>query len=143
MILCYILRNKKRDSIYHEEYAGILGVSRPTVIEILSEMERKNLITISQGKYYITENGETRRTANSYKVSADRRSNEKPINKRTSQESNTDISKIEDKGTKHSENRPHKWYVDKSLLTEDDMYVYLTTNDPKLKGICRQKDSGN
>lgn len=138
-VLAYILKNKKsKNQISYYEWASILGVNDKTAIEIIDSMANLNLIERYIGSYYLNENEQVRQEINKYHVITE-----------TFETVKEEVQPIQEKEPLHSvevqekeenkEERSHNWYVANSRLTDDDFYIYLTTQDEKLKEHCDRR----
>lgn len=136
-VLCLIEKYKGLDSykISHGEFASVLERSQRFTIDLLFEMEQKGMINVVRGKYYVNSEGKQRKEMSQYRINPKYDSDSVLDN-------NSSHSHVTDEDSNSTEEkRDHKWYVYKSKLDADDMYIYLTTQDDVLKQRAEQRIS--
>lgn len=123
MVICYIL--KKKQPISFDEWSRVLDVCGKTASSIISRMEKRGTITVSHGRYYITEQNKVKQEINNYRV------NDPNINLEQSNNINSIPNNL-------SASVTHNWF-NTNKLTRDDFILYLTTDDTKLKETADKK----
>ncbi|ATO38049.1 hypothetical protein GTID1_13185 [Geobacillus thermodenitrificans] len=121
----------------YNDWASVLNVSRKTAIEIIEDVCKRGIIYKEIGGYTDEEirSNQKKQEKNRYYIQkveqkenvANKSATSSKENVKTVQENNTTNTNNE------QEQREHNWYVKGSELTVDDFYIYLTTNDEKLK----------
>ncbi len=115
LIICYISKVKRPVSI--GEWTSILECDKNTVQNKLNDLQERKIINVTSGRYYLAEDNVVRQEMNTYEIA------EEQVN---------EVVKDDSPLNEASETRKHNWY-DKDFPTEQCYYIYLTTEDDKLK----------
>ncbi|MBY6274167.1 MAG: hypothetical protein CW346_18560, partial [Bacillaceae bacterium] len=121
----------------YNEWANVLGVSRKTAIEIIENVCKRGIIYKEIGGYTDEEirSNQKKQEKNRYYIQKVEQKENVANKSATSSKENVQI--VQENNTTNANNeqeqREHNWYVKGSELTANDFYIYLTTNDEKLK----------
>lgn len=135
-------------SLWHWE--SLLELSKPTTVQKLQQAIDKGIICKREGKYTDEEvagRKQKKQEKNIYylpsvKEKVEQKEKDVTETSATSSDNNVQIVQENDNisaDNEQEETREHKWYENNSLLDENDMYIYLTTNDKKLKQIAEKR----
>lgn len=123
------------------QWGTLLELSRPQTISKLKRVIDKGIICKREGKYTDEEvrKNQKKQEKNIYYLPGAKEKVEQKENvaNKSATPSKENVKTIKENNTTNTNNeqeqREHKWYVKGSELTVDDLYIFLTTNDEKLK----------
>lgn len=122
----------------YNDWASVLNVSRKTAIEIIEDVCKRGIIHKEIGGYTDEEirSNQKKQEKNRYYIQKVEQK-EKDVAKQVTTSSKETVQTVQENNTTNTNNeqeqREHNWYVKGSQLTANDFYIYLTTNDEKLK----------
>ncbi|KYD26210.1 hypothetical protein [Geobacillus sp. B4113_201601] len=122
----------------YNDWASILNVSRKTAIEMIEDVCKRGIIYKKIGGYTDEEirSNQKKQEKNRYYIQKVEQK-EKDVTETSATSSKETVQIVQENDTTNTNNkqeeREHNWYVKGSELTVDDFYIYLTTNDEKLK----------
>lgn len=121
----------------YNEWANVLDVSRKTAIEIIENVCKRGIIYKKIGEYTDEEirSNQKKQEKNRYYIQKVEQKENVANKSATSSKENVQTVQENDitNANNEQEQREHNWYVKGSQLTANDFYIYLTTNDEKLK----------
>ena len=121
----------------YNDWASVLNVSRKTAIEIIEDVCKREIIYKEIGGYTDEEirSNQKKQEKNRYYIQKVEQK-EKDVAKKVTTSSKENVQIVQENDTTNTNNkqeqREHNWYV-KGSLSVNDFYIYLTTNDEKLK----------
>ena len=125
------------------QWGTLLELSRPQTISKLKRVIDKGIICKREGKYTDEEvrKNQKKQEKNIYYlpiVKEKVEQKEKDVAKQVTTSSKETVQIVQENNNisadnEQEEKREHNWYVKGSQLTANDFYIYLTTNDEKLK----------
>ncbi|GGJ77140.1 hypothetical protein GGR02_003025 [Anoxybacillus voinovskiensis] len=140
-----VARTKEKMVEYSiSQWETLLELSRPQTVAKLRMVIDKGIICKREGKYTDEEarNGQKKQEKNVYYIPV----KEKDVAKQVTTSQKEIVQTVqENNNTKVKENqcqtetRQHNWYEHGSTLDEYDFYVYMTTNDEKLKKAAEKR----
>ncbi|MBE2919786.1 hypothetical protein HPK02_13390 [Anoxybacillus flavithermus] len=123
----------------YNDWASVLNVSRKTAIEIIEDVCKRGIIYKEIGGYTDEEirSNQKKQEKNRYYIQKVEQK-EKDVAKQVTTSSKETVQIVQENNNisadnEQEEKREHNWYVKGSQLTANDFYIYLTTNDEKLK----------
>lgn len=135
--------NQWRDRIMLTFSGKSEKLAKETVRKNIEELEKEGFITKYSGRYY-QDGNRVKQEKNTYFIGSKEqdefnfhdevKEETQPIKEK---EPSLDVEVQEKEENK--EERSHNWYVANSRLTDDDFYIYLTTQDEKLKEHCDRR----
>lgn len=145
-IYCYIdcFGDKGRD-ISDERWMDLLGLGKTKLREIINGMDNDQIIYKISGSYYFNKDGKVRQNLNTYYTRPSKDIKELYLrykkhieNKINPDDDEFDFSglnnnKIENEEENIKETKIHNWYNKDVYPNVNDYYIYLTTQDQKLK----------
>lgn len=141
--ICVARTKEKMVEFSLSQWATLLELSRPQTISKLKRVIDKGIICKREGKYTdeeVADRKQKKQEKNIYylpSVKEKVEQKEKDVAKQVTTSSKENVQVIQENNTTNTANeqeqREHKWYVKGSQLTANDFYIYLTTNDEKLK----------
>jgi len=128
-------------SLWHWE--SLLELSKPTTVQKLQQAIDKGIICKREGKYTdeeVSGRKQKKQEKNIYYLPSVKEKvepKEKDVTETSATSSKETVQTVQENDTTNTNNeqeqREHNWYVKGSQLTANDFYIYLTTNDEKLK----------
>lgn len=125
------------------QWGTLLELSRPQTISKLKRVIDKGIICKREGKYTDEEvrKNQKKQEKNIYYLPSAKEKieqKEKDVAKQVTTSSKETVQTVQENNNisadnEQEEKREHNWYVKGSQLTVHDFYIYLTTNDEKLK----------
>ncbi|WP_031408024.1 hypothetical protein [Geobacillus vulcani] len=122
----------------YNEWANVLGVSRKTAIEMIEDAVQRKIIFKETGTYtdeMVEDRQQKKQEKNRYYIQKVEQKENVAVKSATSSKEN--VQTVQENNTTNTTNeqeqREHNWYIKDSQLTANDFYIYLTTNDEKLK----------
>lgn len=125
------------------QWETLLELSRPQTISKLKRVIEKGIICKREGKYTdeeVADRNQKKQEKNIYYlpiVKEKVEQKEKDVTETPATSSKETVQTVQENNTTNTNNeqekRNHNWYVKGSELTANDFYIYLTTNDEKLK----------
>ncbi|MBE2924755.1 hypothetical protein HPJ95_09620 [Anoxybacillus flavithermus] len=125
------------------QWETLLELSRPQTISKLKRVIDKGIICKREGKYTDEEvrKNQKKQEKNIYYLPSAKEKieqKEKDVAKQVTTSSKETVQTVQENNNisadnEQEEKREHNWYVKGSQLTANDLYIYLTTNDEKLK----------
>lgn len=125
------------------QWGTLLELSRPQTISKLKRVIDKGIICKREGKYTDEEvrKNQKKQEKNIYYlpiVKEKVEQKEKDVAKQVTTSSKETVQIVQENNNisadnEQEEKREHNWYVKGSQLTANDFYIYLTTNDEKIK----------
>lgn len=125
------------------QWGTLLELSRPQTISKLKRVIDKGIICKREGKYTDEEvrKNQKKQEKNIYYLPSAKEKieqKEKDVAKQVTTSSKETVQTVQENNNisadnEQEEKREHNWYVKGSQLTANDFYIYLTTNDEKLK----------
>lgn len=126
------------------QWGTLLELSRPQTISKLKRVIDKGIICKREGKYTDEEvrKNQKKQEKNIYYLPGAKEKieqKEKDVTETSATSSKETVQTVQENDITNANNeqeqeqREHKWYVKGSQLTANDLYIYLTTNDEKLK----------
>ncbi|ASA96511.1 hypothetical protein [Anoxybacillus flavithermus] len=124
------------------QWGTLLELSRPQTISKLKRVIDKGIICKREGKYTDEEvrKNQKKQEKNIYYLPSAKEKieqKEKDVTETSATSSKENVKTVQENNTTNTNNeqeqREHNWYVKGSQLTANDFYIYLTTNDEKLK----------
>ncbi|MGG3892502.1 hypothetical protein [Geobacillus stearothermophilus] len=140
--VCVARTKEKMVEFSLSQWETLLELSRPQTISKLKRVIDKGIICKREGKYTDEEvrKNQKKQEKNIYYLRAKEKveQKEKDVAKQVTTSSKETVQVVQENNNisadnEQEETREHNWYVKGSQLTTDDFYVYLTTNDEKLK----------
>lgn len=129
-VLTYIKwRHNINYSICFEEWANVLGVSVSTANRIVKSLKEEGVIDVKSGVYYTDINGKARQEINQYSLPEEKEESDDDYKPTVTQRQRKMVSVAElltKTNDKRMVDRP-ELFVYGSDLSEEDMYIYLTT----------------
>jgi len=123
----------------YNDWASVLGVSRKTAIEMIESVCKRGIIYKEIGEYTDEEirSNQKKQEKNRYYIQKVEQK-EKDVTETSATSSKETVQIVQENDTTNTANeqeetREHNWYVKGSQLTANDFYIYITTNDEKLK----------
>lgn len=128
----------------YNDWASVLNVSRKTAIEIIEDVCKRGIIYKEIGGYTDEEirSNQKKQEKNRYYIQKVEQKENVAVKPATSSDNNVQVvqeNNTTNTANEQEETREHNWYENNSLLDENDMYIYLTTNDKKLKQIAEKR----
>ncbi|MED0717439.1 hypothetical protein [Aeribacillus composti] len=127
-------------SLWH--WKSLLELSKPTTVQKLQQAIDKGIICKREGKYTDEEvagRKQKKQEKNIYYLPQVKEKVEQKENvaNKSATSSNNNVKTVQENNNISADNeqeqREHNWYVKGSELTANDFYIYLTTNDEKLR----------
>lgn len=125
------------------QWGTLLELSRPQTISKLKRVIDKGIICKREGKYTDEEvrKNQKKQEKNIYYLPSAKEKieqKEKDVAKQVTTSSKETVQTVQENNNisadnEQEEKREHNWYVKGSQLTANDFYIYLTTNDEKIK----------
>ena len=124
------------------QWGTLLELSRPQTISKLKRVIDKGIICKREGKYTDEEvrKNQKKQEKNIYYLPSAKEKieqKEKDVTETSATSSKETVQTVQENNTTNTNNeqeqREHNWYVKGSQLSINDFYIYLTTNDEKLK----------
>jgi hypothetical protein len=141
--VCVARTKEKMVEFSLSQWETLLELSRPQTISKLKRVIEKEIICKREGKYTdkeVADRKQKKQEKNIYylpSVKEKVEQKEKDVAKQVTISSKETVQTIKENNTTNTNNeqeqREHNWYVKGSQLTANDFYIYLTTNDEKLK----------
>ena len=141
--VCVVRTKEKMVEFSLSQWETLLELSRPQTISKLKRVIEKGIICKREGKYTDEEvagRKQKKQEKNIYylpQVKEKVEQKENVANKpATSSDNNVQVVQENNNisaDNEQEETREHNWYVKGSQLTPHDFYIYITTNDEKLK----------
>lgn len=140
--VCVARTKEKMVEFSLTQWETLLKLSRPQTISKLKRVIDKGIICKREGKYTDEEvrKNQKKQEKNIYYLPSAKEKveqKEKDVTETSATSSKETVQIVQENNTTNTANeqeqREHNWYVKGSQLTGDDFYIYLTTNDEKLK----------
>lgn len=141
--VCVARTKEKMIEFSISQWGTLLELSRPQTISKLKRVIDKGIICKREGKYTdeeVADRKQKKQGKNIYylpSVKEKVEQKEKDVAKQVTTSSKETVQTVQENNTTNTNNkqeqREHGWYVKGSQLTANDFYIYLTTNDEKLK----------
>jgi hypothetical protein len=142
--VCVARTKEKKVEFSLSQWESLLELSKPTTIQKLQQAIDKGIILKREGKYTdeeIAGRKQKKQEKNIYYlpiVKEKVEQKEKDVAKQVTTSSKETVQTVQENNNistdnEQEETREHNWYVKGSQLTVNDFYIYLTTNDEKLK----------
>lgn len=135
-ILTYVQwRHNIGYGVCFDEWANVLQVSPSTAKRIIKSLKEEGIINVKSGEYYTDTDGNKRQKPNQYSIKAQREEDEDGYNPTVTQRQNK-FMKVADLLMATTDNRMRSrlnLFEYGSDLSEEDMYIYLTTECPIVK----------
>ncbi|GGA11903.1 hypothetical protein GCM10008018_66210 [Paenibacillus marchantiophytorum] len=129
-VLTYVLwRNNIQYAVSFDEWANVLKVSPSTAKRIIKSLKGEGIIKVKSGVYYTDDYGNVRQEINQYSVNDEPEADEDGY-KPTITQRHSKLMKVADLLMATTDRRMTKrinLFEYGSELSEDDMYIYLTT----------------
>lgn len=121
----------------YNDWVSVLNVSRKTAIEIIEDVCKRGIIYKEIGRYTDEEIRSNQKKQEKNRYYIQKVEQKENVANKSATSSKETVQTVQENDITNANNeqeqREHNWYVKGSQLTANDLYIYLTTNDEKLK----------